>query len=359
MIRRNEVCSRKARGRKIARQIAGDRRPKDTMGMRILVTGGAGYIGSTVAAQLLELGHRVVIIDDLRRGRRGAVPPGAELIVGNVGDAECFKRASAGGGIDAVMHFAALSEVGESMRIPEAYFSNNTANTLRLIEAMLAHGVSKLVFSSTAAVYGMPEKSPIEETAAMLPTNPYGESKRMVEQMLAWFHQIHGLRYASLRYFNVAGGNPNRGEDHRPESHSIPRVLQVALGQYDRIKIFGDDYPTPDGTCIRDYIHVSDLGQAHVLALGALEGRGQSIYNLGNGKGFSVKEVVETARRVTGHAIPAEVEARRPGDPPVLVASSEKIGRELGWAPQHAALEDIVESAWQWHRAHPHGYIDA
>jgi len=305
------------------------------------------------------LGHRVVVIDDLRRGHLGAVPLGAELIVGDVGDAECFKRAVAGGGVDAAMHFAALSEVGESMRMPEAYFGNNTVNTLRFVETMLAHGVSKLVFSSTAAVYGTPERTPIEETATMQPTNPYGESKRMVEQMLAWFHQIRGLRYASLRYFNVAGGSADRGEDHRPESHLIPRVLQVALGEHERIKIFGDDYPTPDGTCIRDYIHVGDLAEAHVLALGALEAHGQLIYNLGNGKGFSVREVVETARRVTGHAIPAEVEARRPGDPPVLVASSEKIGRELHWAPQHAALADIVESAWQWHRAHPQGYTDA
>jgi UDP-glucose 4-epimerase len=328
------------------------------MGMRILVTGGAGYIGSTVAAQLLESGHSAVVIDDLRRGHRAAVPPGVELIVGNVGDPESFKRALSGGAIDAVMHFAALSEVGESMRIPEAYFNNNTGNTLRLIEAMLANGVTKLVFSSTAAVYGTPDKTPIEETAAMRPTNPYGESKLMVEQMLAWFHKLRGLNYASLRYFNVAGGTRNRGEDHRPESHLIPRILQVALGQYDSIKIFGDDYPTPDGTCIRDYIHVSDLAQAHVLALGALNSRGQSIYNLGNGKGFSVLEVVETARRVTGHAIPAQVEARRPGDPPVLVASSEKIERELRWVPKHPALEDIVQSAWEWHRTHPNGYID-
>jgi UDP-glucose 4-epimerase len=223
---------------------------------------------------------------------------------------------------------------------------------------MLEYGVSKFVFSSTAAVFGSPDRSPIEETAAKRPTNPYGESKLLVEQMLAWFHQIHGLRYATLRYFNVAGGNPERGEDHSPESHLIPRVLQVALGQHDRIKIFGDDYPTPDGTCIRDYVHVSDLAQAHVLAMGALEERAPLIYNLGNGKGFSVKEVVETARRVTGHAIPAEIEARRAGDPPELVASSEKIGRELGWKPKFAALESIIASAWEWHRTHPQGYGD-
>jgi UDP-glucose 4-epimerase len=328
------------------------------MGKRILVTGGAGYIGSTVAAQLLELGHSIVAIDNLRRGHRGAVPPGAELIVGNVGDKKTLERAFSGAPVDAVMHFAALAEVGESMQIPEVYFHNNTFNTLRLIESMLEFGVSKFVFSSTAAVFGSPDRSPIEETAAKRPTNPYGESKLLVEQMLAWFHQIHGLRYATLRYFNVAGGNPERGEDHSPESHLIPRVLQVALGQHDRIKIFGDDYPTPDGTCIRDYVHVSDLAQAHVLAMGALEERAPLIYNLGNGKGFSVKEVVETARRVTGHAIPAEIEARRAGDPPELVASSEKIGRELGWKPKFAALESIIASAWEWHRTHPQGYGD-
>jgi len=328
------------------------------MGMRILVTGGAGYIGSTVAAQLLELGHSVVVIDDLRRGHRAAVPSGAELVVGNVGDSEALERAFSAGAVDAVMHFAALAEVGESMKSPAAYFGNNTSNTLRLLEGMLANSVTKIVFSSTAAVFGSPERTPIEETAPKRPTNPYGESKLQVEQMLAWFHQIHGLRYATLRYFNVAGGSPNRGEDHHPESHLIPRILQVALGQHKSIKIFGDDYPTPDGTCVRDYIHVSDLAQAHVLALGALENRAPLIYNLGNGKGFSVQEVVETARRVTGDAIPAKIEARRPGDPPVLVASSEKIIRELGWKPKYAALETIIASAWEWHRTHPKGYDD-
>jgi UDP-glucose 4-epimerase len=329
------------------------------MGMRILVTGGAGYIGSTVAAQLLELGHSVVVIDDLRRGHRAAVPSGAELVVGNVGDNEALERAFSAGAVDAVMHFAALAEVGESMKNPAAYFGNNTSNTLRLLEGMLANSVTKIVFSSTAAVFGSPERTPIEETAPKRPTNPYGESKLQVEQMLAWFNQIHGLRYATLRYFNVAGGNPNRGEDHHPESHLIPRILQVALGQHKSIKIFGDDYPTPDGTCVRDYIHVSDLAQAHVLALGALENRAPLIYNLGNGKGFSVQEVVETARRVTGDPIPAEIEARRPGDPPVLVASSEKIIRELGWKPKFAALETIIASAWEWHLTHPKGYDDA
>jgi len=324
----------------------------------MLVTGGAGYIGSSVAAQLLEMGHGVVVIDDFRRGHRGAVPEGAELVVGDVGDKEALERAFSGG-VDAVMHFAALSEVGESMQNPAAYFGNNTGNTRRLIEVMLAHGVKKLVFSSTAAIFGSPERSPIEEMSPARPTNPYGESKLQVERMLWWFNQIHGLRYATLRYFNVAGGSANRGEDHKPESHLIPRTLQVALGQFESIKIFGDDYATPDGTCVRDYIHVSDLGQAHILALEKLESRAPLIYNLGNGKGFSVQEVVETARRVTGHAIPAEIEARRPGDPPVLVASSEKIFRELGWAPKHAALETIVASAWEWHRAHPQGYGDA
>jgi UDP-glucose 4-epimerase len=255
-----------------------------------------------------------------------------------------------------VLHFAALIEAGESMLRPEIFFRNNTAATLSLLEAILAHGPRRLVFSSTAAVYGEPERIPIQEDARLLPTNAYGESKLMVEQMLGWLNRIHGLRVASLRYFNVAGApeGPNgitRGEAHEPESHLIPLVLDVALGRRASIKIFGDDYPTPDGTCIRDYIHVSDLADAHLLALDALQGEvTRLVFNLGNGHGFSVREVIESARRVTGHAIPAEVRPRRPGDPAVLVASSEKAIRELGWKPRYTQLDEIVRTAWVWHQ---------
>jgi UDP-glucose 4-epimerase len=260
---------------------------------------------------------------------------------------------------DGVLHFAALIEAGESMLYPERFFRNNTASTLSLLEAILAQGPRRLVFSSTAAVYGEPEVVPIKEDAQLLPTNAYGESKLLVEHMLGWFHRIHGLRSVALRYFNVAGApeGPNgvtRGEAHQPETHLIPLVLDVALGRRKSIKIFGDDYPTPDGTCIRDYIHVSDLADAHLLALNALEtdvaAKNRLIFNLGNGKGFSVREVIESARRVTGHAIPAEVCPRRSGDPAVLVASSEKAIRELGWKPRYTQLDDIVRTAWIWHQ---------
>ena len=262
---------------------------------------------------------------------------------------------SQGQPFDGVLHFAALIEAGESMLRPETYFRNNTAATLSLLEAMLAHGPRRLVFSSTAAVYGEPESIPIKEDARLLPTNAYGESKLLVEQMLGWLNRIHGLRYASLRYFNVAGApegpdGVTRGEAHEPESHLIPLVLDVALGRRKSIRIYGDDYPTPDGTCIRDYIHVSDLADAHLLALDALERRERLIFNLGNGQGFSVREVIESARRVTGHPIPAEVCPRRPGDPAVLVASSEKAICELGWKPRYTQLDEIVRTAWVWHQ---------
>jgi UDP-glucose 4-epimerase len=254
-----------------------------------------------------------------------------------------------------VLHFAALIEAGESMVRPEIFFRNNTASTLSLLEAILAHGPRRLVFSSTAAVYGEPESIPIQENARLFPTNAYGESKLLVEHMLGWLNRIHGLRYASLRYFNVAGapegpGGVTRGEAHEPESHLIPLVLDVALGRRKSIRIYGEDYPTPDGTCIRDYIHVSDLADAHLLALDALETRDRLIFNLGNGKGFSVREVIESARRVTGHPIPAEVHPRRAGDPAVLVASSEKAIRELGWKPKYTQLDEIIRTAWIWHR---------
>ena len=318
--------------------------------MKILVTGGAGYIGGTVSRLLLERGYAVVVYDNLCHGRRSMVPEGVTFVEGDVADSKRLGEIFADGSFTGVMHFAALIEAGESMREPEVYFRNNTAATLSLLEAMLKNNLRKFVFSSTAAVYGEPVRTPITEDAALVPTNAYGESKLLVEQMLSWIHRVHGMRYASLRYFNVAGAIPGRGEAHEPESHLIPLVLDVALGRRASIKIFGQDYPTPDGTCIRDYIHVADLAEAHLLALEALEERDRMIYNLGNGRGFTVREVVESARRVTGHAIPIEELPRRPGDPAVLIASSAKIESELGWKPNYSQLDDIVRSAWQWHQ---------
>ena len=318
--------------------------------MKILVTGGAGYIGGTVALRLLSAGHNVLIYDNFCHGHRELVPTGTRLIEGDLGNRELLERVFRDEKVDGVMHFAALIEAGESMKHPELYFRNNTASTLTLLEAMLATRIERLVFSSTAAVYGEPEKTPIEETAALAPTNAYGESKLLVEHMLTWLNRIHGLRYASLRYFNVAGAVEGRGEAHEPESHLIPLVLDVALGRRQSIKIFGKDYPTPDGTCIRDYVHVGDLADAHILAFEALSTRSRLIYNIGNGQGFSVREVVESARRVTGHPIPVVEEPRRPGDPAVLVASSKRIIEELGWKPRYSSLDDIVHSAWIWHQ---------
>ncbi len=328
--------------------------------MKILVTGGAGFIGGTVAELLAKKGHQAVVFDNLSHSRRALLPAGAEFVEGEIADRESLETlfVSAkyqGQPFDGVLHFAALIEAGESMERPEIYFRNNTACTLSLLEAMLAHGPRRLVFSSTAAVYGEPESIPIQENARLLPTNAYGESKLLVEHMLGWLNRIHGLRYASLRYFNVAGAAEGpegvmRGEAHEPETHLIPLVLDVALGRRKTIRIYGEDYPTPDGTCIRDYIHVSDLADAHLLALSALEKQDRLIFNLGNGKGFSVREVIESARRVTGHPIPAEVCPRRAGDPAVLVASSEKAIRELGWKPKYTQLDEIIRTAWVWHQ---------
>jgi UDP-glucose 4-epimerase len=326
------------------------------MADRVLVTGGAGYIGSVVTAQLLTKGYEVVVCDNLSHASKKAVPAGAKLIVADTGDRSSLDRIFQEHRFDAVMHFAAFIEAGESMQVPEKYFRNNTVNSLTLLEVMLAHNVHRLVFSSTAALYGTPERTPIEETDPLRPTNAYGESKLLVEQMLAWFHRIHGLRYSCLRYFNAAGAAGDLGEDHVPESHLIPLTLQVALGKREYISIFGTDYPTPDGTCVRDYVHVSDLATAHILVLDALRQRDKLIYNLGTGRGFSVREVIETARRVTGHAIPAREVPRRPGDPAVLVAGSDSIKRDLRWHPQFPELESIVRSAWEWRRAHPDGY---
>jgi UDP-glucose 4-epimerase len=330
--------------------------------VRTLVTGGAGYVGGTVAALLLSQGHQPTVFDNLCHARREMVPAGVEFIEADLADRglieKIFKSAkSEGKPFDSVLHFAALIEAGESMVHPETYFRNNTASTLAMLEAVIAEGPRRVVFSSTAAVYGEPESVPITENARLKPTNVYGESKLMVETMLNWFHSIHGLRSVALRYFNVAGApeGPNgitRGEDHEPESHLIPLILDVALGRRKSIRIYGDDYPTPDGTCIRDYIHVSDLADAHLLALNALEtdaaAKARLIYNLGNGQGFSVREVIESARRVTGHPIPAELHPRRSGDPAVLVASSEKAICALGWKPRYTHLDDIIRTAWIW-----------
>ncbi len=318
--------------------------------MKILVTGGAGYIGGTVALRLLSTGYNVLIYDNFCHGHRDLVPAGTQLIEGDIADRERLTQVLRDEQVDGVMHFAALIEAGESMKHPEMYFRNNTASTLSLLEAMLAAGVDRLVFSSTAAVYGEPKSTPIEEDAALAPTNPYGESKLLVEYMLTWMNRIHGLRYASLRYFNVAGAVEGRGEAHEPESHLIPLILDVALGRRKSIKIFGQDYPTPDGTCIRDYVHVGDLADAHILALEGLSTRSRQIYNIGNGQGFSVREVVDSVRRVTGHPIPVVEEPRRDGDPAVLVASSRRIMDELGWKPRFSSLDDIVRSAWIWHQ---------
>jgi UDP-glucose 4-epimerase len=319
------------------------------MKLRILVTGGAGYVGGTVAQLLLDQGHEVVIFDNLCHGHRSMVPAKAEFVEGDLADRAATEKLLHTG-IDGVMHFAALIEAGESMRKPEIYFRNNTASTLSLLESMLATGVNRFVFSSTAAVYGEPESTPIREDAPLRPTNAYGESKLLAEHIVGWLNRIHGFRYASLRYFNVAGAIEGRGEAHEPESHIIPLILDVALGRRQSIKVFGQDYPTTDGTCIRDYVHVQDLARAHMLALQALKDRDRLIYNLGNGVGFSVREVIESARRVTGHTIPVEECPRRPGDPAVLIASSEKIGAELGWRPEYTSLDAIIESAWKWHQ---------
>jgi UDP-glucose 4-epimerase len=327
--------------------------------VNILVTGGAGYIGSVTTSELLKAGHRLTVYDNLSHGYAEAVPKQAELVVGDLAEADKLKQLLSSGQFDAVMHFAALIEAGESMRFPENFFQNNTANTLTLLRAVLEHGVKKFVFSSTAALFGNPKRIPIEENDALEPTNAYGESKLLVERMLSWFQRIHGLRYASLRYFNAAGATDQHGEAHQPESHLIPLVLDVANGKRESISVFGSDYPTADGTCVRDYIHILDLAVAHVLALGGLDEHDRLIYNLGNGRGHSVREVIEVARRITKKPITVLESPRRAGDPAVLVSSSEKIKRELGWKPQFPDLEAIIGSAWEWRQKHPDGYRPA
>ncbi len=326
--------------------------------MAILVTGGAGYIGSHTVAALLAKGEDVVIADHLQLGHAQALL-GGQLCVGDITDKDFVASLFAEHQIEAVIHFAAKSLVGESMQKPADYYHNNLYGTLCLLEAMQKAGVNKIVFSSTAATYGEPERIPILETDRTQPTSTYGETKLAMEKLMHWFDVAHGTKFVSLRYFNAAGAHESGkiGEDHQPESHLIPIILQVALGQRDHISIFGDDYPTADGTCIRDYIHVSDLADAHLLALEHLrQGAHSQIYNLGNGQGFSVNEVIAIARQVTGHRIPAVVEARRAGDPAVLVASSDKIRQELGWLPTRNRLEVMIESAWAWHQQYPLGY---
>ncbi len=324
--------------------------------MHVLVTGGAGFIGSHVVDLLIHSGHRVTVLDSLEKGHRDAVHPEAAFVQGDCGDASLLKTVFEGSDIEAVLHFAAYIEAGESMVAPERFYVNNTARPLILLETMLQAGVKKFVFSSTAATYGEPQYTPMDEAHPQEPTNAYGHAKLLVEQALGWMARLRGLSFAALRYFNAAGCSGHLGEDHHPETHLIPLILDVAAGKRDSIKIFGTDYPTPDGTCIRDYIHVEDLASAHLLALEAL-GEGRVLKcNLGNGQGYSVREVIETARRVTGHAIPVIEEPRRAGDPAVLVASSDLARQELGWAPRQPELETIVRSAWTWRQQHPDGY---
>jgi UDP-glucose 4-epimerase len=324
--------------------------------MRVLVTGGAGYIGSVVVARLLQTGHQVTVLDNLSKGKRQVVPPEATFVLGDTGDQVSLDNLFRAGRFDVVMHFAAFIEAGESMVTPELFFENNSFKTLILLKSVIKHQVPRFVFSSTAAVYGEPKHVPITEDDETLPTNAYGESKLVVERMLAWFHRIHGLRYASLRYFNAAGATPSLGEAHKPETHLIPLVLQVALGKRKAISIYGKNYPTRDGTCIRDYIHVDDLATAHLLAMDGLAEHSQLVCNLGSGSGFSVREIIDAARAVTGMDIAVDESPRREGDAAVLIASSEKIKRLLGWSPRHSDLTDIIRSAWQWHKAHPNGY---
>ncbi len=324
--------------------------------MRVLVTGGAGYIGSHVVDLLVQEGHAITVLDSLEKGHREAVHPSTTFIQGDFGDAVLLDRIFSQAPFDAVMHFAAYIEAGESMLDPGRFFVNNTARPMILLDRLTAHGVKKFLFSSTAATYGNPEYTPIDEEHPKAPTNAYGYAKLLVEGSLEWLNRLLGLSCASLRYFNASGCGSELGEDHSPETHLIPLMLEVAQGKRSAIKIFGTDYPTPDGTCVRDYIHVLDLASAHVLALNALGGGHRLVYNLGNGKGYSVRQVIEAARRVTGHAIPIEEHPRRAGDPAVLVASSEKIRRELGWQPSFPELETIIRSAWRWKQRYPQGY---
>lgn len=324
--------------------------------MKVFVTGGAGYIGSTVVAELIAAGDSVIVFDNLYQGHRAAVHPDAVFIQGDLADRAAVAAALAEHRPDGIMHFASYTLVGESVTHPFLYLGDNVRNALNLLESAVQYGVGRFILSSTANLFDDPEEIPIKATERIVPGSPYGESKYLIERLLHWMDHIYGLRYAALRYFNACGAHaPDLGEDHDPETHLIPLVLQVALGQREKITIFGDDYPTHDGTCVRDYIHVVDLAQAHILALRALD-KGSRKYNLGNGRGFSVQEVIDVARQVTGHPIPAVVGERRPGDPATLIADSTAIKQELGWEPRYPTLQAIIESAWAWHQRHPQGY---
>jgi len=322
--------------------------------VRVLVVGGAGYIGSVTVDQLLQAGHEVTVLDNLVAGHREAVNREAELVVADVRAEDALARLMASHSFDAVVYYGGYIQAGESVINPGRYFANNVAGCIALLNAMVAYGVGHFVFSSSAAVYGEPDEVPISEDSPLRPVNPYGEAKLIVERMLPWY-ETQGIRYISLRYFNAAGASDRRGEDHRPETHLIPIVLQVAAGQRDAVPLYGTDYPTPDGTCIRDYVHVTDLAAAHILALERPDA-GSGVYNLGNGTGFSNREVIEAAGRVTGKPIAMREEPRRPGDPARLVAASDRVKRVLGWTPAFTDLEAIVESAWRWHQSHPKGY---
>jgi UDP-glucose 4-epimerase len=325
--------------------------------MNILVSGGAGYIGSATAEACIQAGHRVTVYDSLITGHRAAVPEGAVFVQADLSDSHALVETFTNQKFDAILHFAAFIEAGESMKDPGRFYNNNFTNALALVETAVRAGVGRFVLSSTAAVFQSSDE-PLTEESPLGPTNVYGHTKLLVEQALDWYRQIHGLHFAALRYFNASGALPDKGEAHQPESHLIPLVLQVPLGKRESANIYGTDYPTPDGTCIRDYIHISDLVSAHLLALEGLAGHDRLIYNLGSGTGYSVREVIGTARRVTGHPIPVNELPRRPGDSARLVASSEKIKRELGWKAEHDNLEEIVASAWQWHKSHPEGYTE-
>jgi UDP-glucose 4-epimerase len=323
--------------------------------MKIFVVGGAGYIGSVCAELLLDEGHEVSVFDNLGEGHRRAVDSRARFFDGDLADHDNITAALRDARPNAVMHFAANALVGESMKNPSKYFRNNVGGGLNLLDSMLETGVNRFVFSSTCATFGLPERVPIDETAPQQPVNPYGESKLVFEKILRWYDEIHGLRFVSLRYFNAAGASEKFGEDHRHETHLIPNVLKVALGEKPQLEIYGTDYDTPDGTCIRDYIHILDLSCAHILAL---EAKQSAYYNLGTGGGASVREVVDCCRKITGEKIPVKEMPRRPGDPPRLIAASEKIKRELGWEPRFQSLDAIIESAWKWHQKFPRGYED-
>lgn len=323
--------------------------------MKILVTGGAGYIGSATAAKLVEIGHDVTVLDSLVTGHIEAVPAGSVFVQADLGDQNAVEKVIKAGGFEAIMHFAAFIEAGESMKVPGKFFQNNLINTINLLETATKYGVKKFVFSSTAAVFRSSDE-PIDENSIIEPANAYGFSKYAVEQTLEWYRKIHGLHFAVLRYFNASGALPDRGEAHQPESHLIPRIMAVALGQADHATIFGSDYPTPDGTCIRDYVHISDLVSAHILALGALEQKDKLVYCLGSGNGYSVREVIQMVEKVSGKTIPVVELERRAGDPARLIASSKKIKAELGWKPEKDNLEDIISSAWDWHSKHPNGF---